>query len=518
MFLYRDRLEMVTPEAVQAVARKYLPRNNRTVGMFIPAEKSERVSVPPTPALAEMIGDYKGREALAMGEAFDVSPQNVEERTTRTQLASGLKVALLPKKTRGNSVQMRLTLRYGSAESLKGLTIAADVLPTLMLRGTKQLDRQQIQDVMDKNKSRIAASGSTGQATFSIESRKENLPAMIELLRQVLREPTLPVAELDIIRNRNLAQLQQQLTEPQALAQRAVQKVLSPYPVDDVRYQPSMQESIELWKKVNRDDIVRLHRDFLNGQHGELSLVGDFESESIKPLLETLTRGWSSKESFERISRTGDVQLKASREQIETPDKDNAMYFAGSVFPMNDSDPDYAPLTIGNFILGSSGLSSRLGDRVRQKEGLSYGVASNFQANSLDNRSIFYIYAITNPANMPKVESAISEEIDLLLRNGVTTQELSEAINGYLENQKVNRSDDSQLASTLNSTLEVGRDMSYYGKLESRIANLKADVVLTALRKRIDPERIVVVEAGDFAKAAKDSRLPATGVKPVNKD
>jgi zinc protease len=509
LFVYRDRLEKVTPEDVKAVAKKYLTRNNRTVGLFLPSEKSERVSIPQTPALAEMIGDYKGREAIAMGEAFDVSPKNIEDRTTRGRLGSGLKTALLAKKTRGEVVQARLTLRYGSVESLKGFNTAAEALPTLMLRGTKNLSRQQIQDLLDENRARIAASGSVGEASFTIEATRKTLPAVLDLLRQVLREPTLPVAELETIRNAKLSSLSQQLTDPQAIAQTAVQKALSPYPTTDVRYAPSTAESIERWKAIGRDDVVRLHHDFLGGEHGELSIVGDFDVESTQVQLSKIFDGWTAKQPYDRIPRPGNMKIAGRTEKIETPDKDNAVYFAGEVIPMKDSDPDYPAFTIGNFVLGSSGLSSRLGDRVRQREGLSYGVGSVFRANPLDERAIFSAYAITNPANMPKVDVAIREETSKIISQGITAEELEAAQKSYLENQKVLRSDDSHLASMLSSTLEADRDMSFYGKLENQISQLTTDAVKAALQKRLSLDKLVVVMAGDFAKAEKEAAKPA---------
>ncbi len=505
LFVYRDRLEQVTPDDVNAVARKYLNRNNRTAGLFIPSETSERVTVPPTPSLAEMIGDYKGREAIAMGEAFDVSPANIEERTIRGHLGSGLKTALLAKKTRGESVQLRLTLRYGSLESLQGLNTAAEALPTLMLRGTKLLSRQQIQDLLDKNRARLSASGSVGEATFTIEASRQTFPAVLDLLRQVLREPTLPVAELETIRNLKISTLSQQLTDPQALAQNAVQKALSPYPPTDVRYAPTAAESIERWQGVGRDELVRLHRDFLSGEHGELSIVGDFDVESTQVLLSSIFDGWAARQPFQRIPRPGNMQIAGRVEKIETPDKDNAVYFAGEVIPMKDSDPDYPAFTIGNFVLGSSGLSSRLGDRVRQKEGLSYGVGSVFRANSLDERAVFSAYAITNPANMPKVDAAIREETSKIISQGITSEELSAAQRSFLENQKVLRADDGHLAGMLCSTLEAGRDMSFYARLEQHITALTTDEVQAALQKRLSLDKLVVVMAGDFARAEKEA-------------
>ncbi|HVJ68695.1 MAG TPA: pitrilysin family protein, partial [Caulifigura sp.] len=451
------------------------------------------------------IGDYKGREAIAAGEAFDVSPNNIESRTTRGKLGSGLKTALLPKKTRGETVQLRLTLRYGSVESLSGLNTAAEALPTLMLRGTKQLSRQQIQDRLDDNKARISGSGSVGEASFTIEATRKTLPTVLDLLRQVLREPTLPVAELETIRNARLGSLSQQLTDPQALAQIAVQKALSPYPATDVRYAPSVAESVERWKSVERDQVVLLHHDFLGGEHGELSIVGDFDLEDTQVQLSKIFDGWSARQPFARIPRPGNLPIAGRVEKIETPDKDNAVYFAGEVMPMKDSDPDYPAFTIGNFVLGSSGLSSRLGDRVRQKEGLSYGVGSMFRANSLDERAVFSAYAITNPVNMPKVDTAIREETSKIISQGITGEELTAAQRSFLENQKVLRSEDANLAAILASTLEADRDMSFYTKLETQISQLTTDAVKSALQKRLSLDKLVVVMAGDFARVEKEA-------------
>ncbi|MEZ6050951.1 MAG: insulinase family protein [Planctomycetaceae bacterium] len=189
------------------------------------------------------------------------------------------------------------------------------------------------------------------------------------------------------------------------------------------------------------------------------------------------------------------------REVILTPDKPNATYFAGTVFPISDSDPDYPALVIGNFVLGSSGLSSRLGDRVRQQEGLSYGVGSFLSAKELDKRTTFGMYAIANPENMPKVEAAISEELARLLKDGITEEELAAASQGYLEKQKVTRSEDSQLAATLRSNLFVGRSMEYYADLENKINALTVEDVNTVLRKYIDPAHIALAVAGDFKDA-----------------
>lgn len=504
MFLYRDRLEKVTAAEVQQVARKYLRRNNRTAGLFLPTTQAERVTIPPTPLLAEMVGEYKGREKIDAGEAFDVSPANIEDRTERFELPGGLKVAFLPKKTRGNSVNARVTLRYGSAESLKGLNTACEVLPALMMRGTDKLNRQQIQDELDKYRARVSPSGLAGEASFDIETRREFLPSVLNVLRQILREPTLPGEELDIIRNAQIAQYEQLLTDPTTLARVSISRVLNPgYDKDDVRYVNSPEEEVERWKKIQRDDVMQLYRDYLGASSGEIAIVGDFDAAEIKSQLNEIFGGWASAKPYARITRDGKVKVPALHEVINTPDKENATYIAGTVLPLSDASPEYPAMLMGNHVLGSSGLASRLGDRVRQKEGLSYSVGSMFRASSLDERATFMAYAIMNPDNREKVEKAIREELELIVKEGITESELASAKKGYLENQKVEFASDASLVRYLSSTLQEQRSMLFYRELEDRLLTLSTAEVQATLKKYLDLEHLAIAVAGDFERAKK---------------
>src|SRR5581483_8039260 len=101
--------------------------------------------IPAAPPVAELVKDYKGRQAVAAGEAFDPTPSNIESRTQRSQLPGGVKVALLPKKTRGNAVVAHLTLRFGNEKSLAHSVATADFLGRMLTRGTAKYNRQQFQ-------------------------------------------------------------------------------------------------------------------------------------------------------------------------------------------------------------------------------------------------------------------------------------------------------------------------------------------------------------------------------------
>src|SRR5262245_53813408 len=438
-FLHRDRIEQVTPEDVQSVAAKYLQRNNRTVGMYIPTARPERVAIPSTPDVDTLVSNYQGRDAIAAGEAFDVNPANLEARTLWFTMPEGIKAALLPKKTRGEEVYATLTLHYGNAENLKDLEAAASFLPPLMLRGTRHLTRQQLMDELDRLKANLGASSglghggrgggasaaSAGSVSFSIHTTRANLPAVLDLLRQVLREPTLPVEEFEILKRERLADLEQMRTEPSALASRTLTHLLSTYPKDDVRYAPTIEEEIERVQAATLDQVRALYHEYLGSGHGTLAIVGDFDTAECTEVLKKAMTGWTAAKPYARIARPVTVQPPGLRQRINTPDKANATYTAGLILPLKDDDPDYPALVMANFILGGSTLSSRLGDRIRQQEGLSYGVSSSFSAAALDQRADFTVTAISNPQNIAKVAQAAHEEMERLSRDGVSGAELA---------------------------------------------------------------------------------------------
>ncbi|MBI3861867.1 MAG: insulinase family protein [Planctomycetia bacterium] len=504
-FLYRDRIEKVTAADVQRVAEAYLRRDNRTVGIYTPVKKSESIGIPETPELAGMIGDYKGRASIAQGESFDVAPDKIEARLVRPKLPGNIKAALLSKKTRGEAVSLRITLRYGNESNLRGLATVCEFLPDLMIRGTKSLTYDQLQETLDKERAELHATGNPGEAIFTLKANRTNLPVLLDVLRQVLRAPGLREEELETLRHEATSALEQQQNDPAPLAFRALRRTLNPYEADDPRYVATIAEEIQRYKSVTRDDVKKLYDEFLGAQ-GELAISGDFDIEATVAALTKIFGDWKPSQPFAELRRSGDIKVSRGVATISTPEKANAVYAAGTVFPMRDDDPDYPALVMADFILGGGTLSSRLGDRVRQKEGLSYGVQSNLNASLLDKRAALSIMAICNPANMEKVKVAIDEEVALLLKSGVTAEELELAKRGYLQQHEVERTKDGSLAKILADNLRAGRSMKYYTDLEKRIHNTTPAEVLAAFRKYVDPKRTTIVEAGDFSKKPAEAK------------
>jgi len=497
-FLHRDRLEKVTADDVNKVAAKYLVRPNRTVGLYIPTKAAERAAVPSTPSIDDLVKGYVGREAVVAGEAFDPTPDNVEKRVSRGEI-DGVKYAFLSKKTRGETVTAIINLRFGNLDSLKGQTETADFMGSMMLRGTKSKSREQLKDAFDKLNAVVAVKADAGEMTISLQTKKANLPAVLALVKEVLREPSFPEAEFETLKREEIDNFGQAKSDPQNLANTALSRKLAPYPADDVRYTPTMDESAARIKKVTLADIKKLYESQLGGEHGEIAIVGDFEPVEVKKGLEGVLAGWKSETRYKRIE--GKVfTVKGSTEKINTPDKANAVYAAGLPVKIKDGDEDYAAMRVGNYLLGQAPLASRLSVRVRGKDGLSYGVGSKFSADALDENGRFSINAITNPANMEKVDKAIAEEVTRFVKEGVSASELEEGKKAFIQSQKVLLSSDGAVAGQLADGLHTGRTFQYFADLEKKIEALQPGDVKRAFDKHVKPGELVIIQAGDFEK------------------
>jgi zinc protease len=502
-FLFRDFVEELTPEECTAAAELYLTRNNRTVGLFIPSETSQRIEMPVKPNLADLLAGYEGRGAMEHGEQFDPDPLAIEARTERGQLSTGLKTAWLPKKTRGGSVNIDINLRYGNEESLLPFVTANEFLPEMLMRGTKQLNHEQLADKLDDLLSQVNLSGTNGLLSVSIETKRDKLPELLPLIGEILRQPAFDSNELEVIRRQAISGTEARMTEPTVLAGLAVRRALAPFDENNIRYVPTLEERIARYRAVTIEELAELHATQLNGTIGEVTAVGDFDPAEMVAACESIFAGWTSEVKHARIDQPAMTDIPGRIEEILTPDKANAVYYGGEQIAMRDDNPDYPALVIGNYVMGGGALSSRLGDRIRQKEGLSYSVGTGLNAHPIDERTSLTIFAITNPENRDRVVEVIGEEIDLLLKDGITATELDNAKQGYLQSEQLERTQDSTLASELASTIFADRTMQYYADFEGRISQLDIDAVNAALRKYIEPKRLVIVTAGDFGKLAK---------------
>ncbi len=496
-FLRRDRIRQVTPADVQRVAAAYVVPSNRTVGLFIATDAPVRSQVPARPDVAAMLKDYRGEVLLAAGEAFDPSPANIEARTTRPSRPTGVTLALLPKKTRGATVNGQLSMQLGNEKDLSARRMGLGIVTgNMLLRGTLKRSRQQIQDEFDRLSANVSVSGAPALVSVQVETTRANLPGVLRLVAEILREPGFPATEFDQLKRQLIQGLEASRQQPGPAASLALSRQLDPYPVGHPRHVLTVDERLAAYQAMTLDEVKQFHKDFYGTDSIQVALVGDFDDAAAAALVDELFAGWKNAIPFVRMVAPYKAAAPANS-TILTPDKPNASFNAGMNISVRQDDADYAALVIGNYMLGGD-FNSRIVARLRQKEGLSYGAGSGLSADFFERTGRFSASAIAAPENIEKLERAFREEVTFALKDGFTAEELRTAKAGWLQSNQVDRAQDSSLASTLRLYLFEGRTLNWDRELEQQVARLTPAAVLAAMRRHIDPAKITIVKAGDF--------------------
>ena len=490
-FTGRERIKTITADEVAAVARRYFKRDNRVTGTFIPDDAPQRAVIPPAPSVESILKEFKPKASTLVSEDFEPTQDNILKRT-QLVTKGGVKLALLPKKNRGEAVTVDLRQHIGDEKNLFGKGAVPELTRAMLMRGTSRYTREQLADEFDRLK--IAGSPTHFQTT------REHLADALRLAAHVLKEPAFPQAEFEQLRRQSLVALEASRAEPQAVASRALAHHFDLYPKGDVRHANSFDEDLAELNAARLEDLRAYHREFYGTVPAEMAIVGDFDAAAIAPLVDELFGTWKPQAHVAPILRRH-ADVAPLKTTLDTPDKENGVYTARLNLDLNIDDPDYPALTLANYIFGEGGLRSRLMDRIRQKDGLSYGGGSQLEAGDLDRAGAFGISAIAAPQNLQRLDTAIRAELARAVKDGFTGAELAGAKSGLMQQRQQTRSDDGALAAGWTSYLYRDRTYEWSRQFEAKLMAVTLPQLNAAFRKAIDPSKLSVVMAGDQQKA-----------------
>jgi zinc protease len=318
----------------------------------------------------------------------------------------------------------------------------------------------------------------------------------MRLAVEILRDPAFPSSDFEQIRNQRIAQIERGRTEPGTLVNQTLQATLSPYPRSDVRHVRTIDEQIEDLKKVTLDDVKKSHFVLYGASQGELVVVGKFEPAEVEKAAADLLGSWKSSVPYQRIVNNY-KEVQHINTKIETPDKENAQLSAAIRLRMKDSDPDYPALVMANFMFGGT-ITARLPDRVRNREGFSYSVNSNFTAPVEGDAAAFSAAAIENPVNAPKVEASLIDELTKTLRDGFTAAELTAAKKSIRDERIGARSSDAGVLNLIASREQYGRTLAWDEQMDAKLQALTLEQVNAAFRRHVNIADLSIVKGGDF--------------------
>jgi zinc protease len=317
-------------------------------------------------------------------------------------------------------------------------------------------------------------------------------------MAEILKEPAFPETDFEQIRQQEINAIDRGRTEPTTLAAQALQANLSPFPRTDIRHPRTIDEEIEDLNKVTLDDVKRFYAQFYGASQGDLVVVGALKTDELQKAAAELFGAWKSQSAYAKVESKY-LPVTPINTKIETPDKQNAQFSAGLRIQMRDTDPDYAAVVLANYMMGGD-ITARWPDRIRNREGLSYGASSAFSAPWDGDAAILSASIISNPKNSPKVESSFRDELRKTLAEGFTQKELDAAKSAIHDARVLGRSGDAAILGLIMTRAEQERTLAWDTQLDEKLAALTLDQVNAAFRKHVT-NSFSVVQAGDFKKA-----------------
>jgi zinc protease len=455
-FIDRDNVEKLTLADIQNVAKKYYLQSNRTWGRFVPENNAERVKVSDTPDIAVLTNGYKGKALEANKATFETSVANILKTTEIGKLASGGQYALLEKPSKGDKIEARFLLRMGDEKSLEGKNLIADLTAKMLKLGTKTRSKKDINDQLDQYKTTINVQGNVDGLYAGVSTDKNNLKNALALLEDILRNPIFDASEFEKMKLEMKSGLEANKSEPQSLASEAIEKKTALYPKSHPYYSQTSDEKIAELNTIALDDLKKYYNDFYNGSSSKIAFVGGLDTKIIKTFLAETLDNWSGKFTYTRIP-TQYFESNAYNNTIQVNDKTNAMVLGKINLNMGINEPDYPAVEMANEMLGGGFLSSRIPQRLREKEGLSYGAGSFVSGNGIDKTGDWGVYAFFNPLFKDKLDNALKEEIQKALDKGFTKEEFDAVVKSWLQQRQGSLGTDEFLARQLREYLDQNK-------------------------------------------------------------
>ena len=507
LFAGRDWVETVTLADVQRVAKAWLLPSNRTSGIYLAArELPQRPPAPATVDVAQLLKDYQGKTVPSAIEDFALTPENIGARTVKSRITvggqPGLRLAVLPRQTRDDRVTGTLRLRWGTAESVNGSAVLATMLAPLLTQGTRDRSAEQVTQALLALEAQLRFSSGAGGLTANFDVPARHMGAFIPLLAELLQQSRLADAAFERNQRAMLSSMQGIKADTAAVAGNALQRVFSRYAAGDPRQARSHEETEQLLRNATALQLREFWSRFGGASTGEMALVGPVQPAQVQAWMQAGFGDWKSAEPRKPWVFEYPATLEPRRQSLILPDKANANYSARIPLSMHEDSPDFPALFAAVQLLGGRAGGTALWQRVREQEGLSYGVGASLFVPSSPagegNAAAINITASFAPGNRDKLRAAINDELAKRAADGFNALQVGFARRAIVSGRADFLAQTTNVAGLLANNLRWERDMTRYTAFTQAYEKLDTDAVNAALRKYLRLDQLVEVTAGSF--------------------
>ena len=370
----------------------------------------------------------------------------------------------------------------------------ADIHASMLLEGTKKHDKKAIQILLDDMGASLSFAVAGERLQFTGRVRTIYLEKLLSLIAEALIEPTFPQKELAALKHREQAQLSLISQNTRAQADIHLSRIL--FKDDHPQWEETVDEALRALQKLTRKDLLAYHERAIDRNSLVIGIIGDSAPQKVFSLTEKYF-----KKLPERSITLPPIRLAspvaAQKIAIHIKEKASIDYMLGSSIGITAQHRDFPALLLGVNILGNArGFTGRLMKTVREKEGLTYGVYSYLSDFDPATDGSFVVWGTFAEALFEKGRQAIKREVEHILKDGVTAEEVKKHREMLAANWRVRLSNSGAIAHAAHDAVADGWPLSYLDDFPKKILSVTPAQVTKALKKYINPEYLSESAAG----------------------
>jgi zinc protease len=409
--------------------------------------------------------------------------------TSRHVLANGMAVLVLRNST-APTVSLRGELRLGAIHEPEGLSGVSGFTSAALMRGAGARSFQQIVAATEERGCAVSVGGGLHVTSFAAKALAEDLPLVLDILADLLLRPTFPPHELEKLRGQLLVNLRERDQDTGFQVERIARELLYP---PEHPYSRPLGGTLASMEQLTRDDLLRFHAGY-HPQNAVVVVVGDVDPDSVCAALERQFGSWAPTSPPPTHNLPPVPPLREVRRRDFTMPGKLQADLAWAVPGLARLSPDYYPAMLANFILGQIGMGGRLGEQVREIQGMAYYCSSSLDADL--GAGPWAATAGVNPQDVEPAIAAIRHEIEQFTREGPGEQELADARAFLTGSLVLGLETNNGIAGTLLAIERYGLGLDFITRYPALINSISAEAITAVVRRYLSSDAYVLAVAG----------------------